>query len=365
MILVLLLSISLLMTYFIGVRQKDVYSYLMVSMTSYIFTFGVMCVGFLLLKFNGTAELIFPDEMLYANDMTSKLSFAYYVRFFKTYFDLDIVRWINITLFTISLAVLSSEIVSRLHNKMKQLTIVLAMFGAIVGGYWSFFILKEAFSVAALSMLIVAYIRRSNSIFLLSALMLIFARPELLILYIGVNIVFLIKRKIPLLFYIGVIGLAFIFILFMNSEHSYSIKLFTLSRRFGEAEFSFDNVAGATSHLPFFSFIMSEPFRQAIITNFNSTFNPLADFNPLVIFQRIFNIIGFILFLFILRKNLMKDKLYTFVFIILIGVLCTHSVYRYFNTILVPFILYFIYLKVSFYNSEVLSDKSISDHSRL
>ncbi len=351
MVLVLLLSISMITAYFIGIRQKDVYCYLTVVMSSFIFTFAVMCIGFLLLKFNGNAELIFPDEMLYANDASSELSFAYYVRFLSSYFDLDVVRWINITVFSISLAILASEVSSYLDGKVKQLNLLIAILGVMVGGYWSFFILKEAFSVAALSMLIVAYIRRSKVVFIFAGCLLFFARPELLLLYVCINIAFYLKRRISILFYLGVIASIGFLYWFMNSDYSYSMKLFTLSRRFGEADFKFDNVAVATSHLPFIPFVMSEPFRQAIITNINSTFNPVLDLNPLVILQRTYNIIGFTYFLLCFKKFFMKDKLYTFVFIILIGVLCTHSVYRYFNTILIPFTLYFIYLRMAYFRN--------------
>ncbi|WP_148718643.1 O115 family O-antigen polymerase, partial [Escherichia coli] len=345
MVLIILLSISMIIAFLIGIRQKDVCCYLIVCMSSFLFAFVVMCIVFLLLKFNGNVELIFPDEMLYVNDSTSQLFFSRYVQFFDKNFSLDVVRWINITLFNISLAFLASEISSYLYGRTRLFCSLLAITGTIVGGYWAFFILKEAFSVAALSMLIVSYIRKSKVFLVFASCLLFFARPELLLLYIAITIAFYFKRKNTHLYYLAIVTSMVCFILFMNSEYSYSIKLFTLSRRFGESEFEFDDVAITTSNLSFFPFIMSEPFRQAVMTNINSTFNPFLDLNPLVVVQRLYNIIGFYIFLTCVKPYLMKDKLYSFAFIVLLGVLFTHSVYRYFNTILIPFSLYFLFLK--------------------
>lgn len=340
-----MLAISFIVVYVVGFRQKDARTYLTVFFITYLFILSVMCINFYLLKFTDNNQLIFPDENLYVNDHTSTLLFSYYVQFVESYFGLDVVRAINVVVFSISLSMLSSEIIVRVTGKQKQLVLIFSILGSIVGGYWAFFILKEAFSVAAFSMLIISQIRQNRTYFIISVLLLAFARVELLALYIGVSILFILKSKIKPMYYLSILFAILFFVLFMSSEASYSLKLFTLSRRFGEEDFKFDDVAISVSHLKLLPFLLSEPYQQAFLTNINSSFNPFLELNPLVFIQRIYNLMAFIVFVMCLRGYLLKDKLYTFTFIIVFGVLCTHSVYRYLNTILIPLTLYFIYLQ--------------------
>jgi len=340
-----LLAISLVIVYIVGFRQKSARTYLTIFFITYLFILSVMCINFYLLKFTDDNQLIFPDENLYVYDHTSTLLFSYYVQFFESYFGLDVVRAINILVFCISLSMLSSEIIVRVTGRQKQLVLIFAILGSIVGGYWSFFILKEAFSVAALSTLIISQIRKNRTYFIISVLLLAFARVELLFLYIGISILFALKEKVKPIYYLLILSAVVFFVMFMNSEASYSLKLFTLSRRFGEEDFKFDDVAVSVSHLKLLPFLLSEPYRQAFLTNINSSFNPFLELNPLVFVQRIYNLMAFIVFVRCLRCYLLKDKLCTFAFIIVFGVLCTHSVYRYLNTILIPLTLYFIYLQ--------------------
>ncbi|MCG5278482.1 hypothetical protein L7807_021170, partial [Providencia rettgeri] len=161
---------------------------------------------FYLKKFTDDNQIVFPDEALYIYDYTSKLLFSYYIRFIHTTFDLDIVRAINIILFSLSLSVLTSEICSRTIGYHKKLIIVFSILGGIVGGYWAFFILKEAFSVAAISMLIIAHLRKSLFYFSISVILLMFARVDLLFLYLLVNILFVLKEKSKPLYYLSFIA---------------------------------------------------------------------------------------------------------------------------------------------------------------
>ncbi|MCB4840381.1 hypothetical protein LHV18_07010 [Providencia rettgeri] len=299
---------------------------------------------FYLKKFTDDNQIVFPDEALYIYDYTSKLLFSYYIRFIHTTFDLDIVRAINIILFSLSLSVLTSEICSRTIGYHKKLIIVFSILGGIVGGYWAFFILKEAFSVAAISMLIIAHLRKSLFYFSISVILLMFARVDLLFLYLLVNILFVLKEKSKPLYYLSFIAAIILFYFFMNSEYSYSLKMFTISRRFNSEKLNFDSVSAETSNLQLIPFILSEPFRQALVSNLNSTFNPFIDLNPFVFIQRLYNIFAFVILMKCFKPFILKDKLYTFAFITIIGILCTHSVYRYLNTVLIPLTLYFIYL---------------------
>lgn len=338
-----LLTISFPIIFWLGKYQKKIGTYFFILLIIYIFILSVMCTQFLVLKFTDDKNLVFPDEYLYVYDNTSILLFSYYVRFLS-YINIDLVRGVNVIAFAISLSILSSEIINKVTGRYKLLVYVFSISGCIVGAYWSFFILKEAFTVTALSMLIIARIKNSRSYFIVAFLFLCFARIDLLLLYFLISLFFLIKSKSKFLYYLLFIVFGIIFFLFMNSEYSYSFKLFTLSRRFGEDQFEFDAIAINTSHLGMIPFIFSEAFLQAILTNVNSTFNPFLDFNPIVIFQRFFNLAAILVFIVSARHYLLKDKLYTFTFAIVIGLLCTHSVYRYLNSILIPLTLYFIYL---------------------
>jgi len=323
-----------------------------------------MCINFYLLKFTDANQLVFPDENLYVYDHSSKLLFSHYVQFIENYFNLDVVRAINVMVFSISLSVLTSEIIVKVNGFHRQLILFFALLGSLVGGYWSFFILKEAFSVAALSMLIIAQINKSKTYFFCAILLLLFARVDLLALYIGVSFLFTLKRRARPIYYLTFVMATLLFVFYMNSEASYSLKLFTLSRRFGEEDFKFDDIAVNMSHLQFIPFVLSEPFRQALITNLNSSLNPLMDFNPFVFLQRIYNLLAVIVFLVCAKKFILKDKLYTFTFIIIIGVMSTHSVYRYLNTILIPLTLYFIFL-LSVNETKVQIEKNHYNNSSL
>lgn len=344
MLFLALIALSLIPVYLVGIRSKDAKVYLTIFYIINLFILSVMCTNFMLMKFVPGNQLVFPDEYLYVNDHSSTLLFSYYVRFLDDYFDLDVVRSVNIFVFSLSMSMLSSEIISRVTGHYRQVMLGFAILGSVVGGYWAFFILKEAFSVAALCLLVIAHLKSSKIYFLMAGLLLAFARIELLTLYFAVSILFVMKCKFKPLYYLSFLIAVILFITFMNSDMSYALKLFTLSRRFGENEFQFDDVAINMSHLKLLPFIVSEPFRQALITNINSTFNPLIELQPFVFMQRIFNLFSFIVFLICVRRYLFKDKLVLFAFIIVIGVLCTHSVYRYINTILIPLTLYFIYL---------------------
>ncbi|WP_319077459.1 hypothetical protein [Enterobacter cloacae] len=359
-----LLALSIIIIYIIGIKQKNAKVYISVSFLTYIFILSVMCVNFYLFKFTNSNQLIFPDENLYVYDYSSTLFFSYYVQFVEQYLGLDVVRAINVIVFSISISILSSEIFVKVSGFQKQLTLFFALLGSVVGGYWAFFILKEAFSVAALSMLVIAQVNKSKSYFCASVLLLSFARIELLALYVGVSILFILKTRVKPIYYLSFVLAIVLFILFMNNEASYSLKLFTLSRRFGEEDFKFDDIAVNSSHLQLIPFILSEPFRQAVITNLNSSFNPLMDFNPFVFLQRFYNLLAFFVFLICSKRYLLNDKLYTFTFIIIVGVLCTHSVYRYINTILVPLTLYFIFL-LSFNKSKVQLEKNHNNNPNL
>ncbi|MDI3441539.1 hypothetical protein QLG07_18905 [Erwinia sp. V90_4] len=325
--------------------QRNSRVYLTVVSFSYIYSLFFMCVVFLLLKFNGENGFVFPDESFYVNDNASKLPFSVYVREVGELFGLDFIRVINIFVFTTAFAALTSEIMLEIESKKGRLLVMtFALMGIVVGGYWSYFILKEAFSIAALSFLLVASLRKSPIYFLSSLLFLGFARPELFILYIGVLFGFYLKKKNKRLFYFVVLIFLLSFIYYLNSPYAHTLKLFTLSKRFGELNVSYDAETLIVSDYNLIPFILSGAFHQALITNIVSTFYPFLDMNPLVIFQRTFNILAMILFLKSIRGHLLRDRAFTFLFVILIGLLTTHSVYRYINTLLIPFSIYFIYL---------------------
>ncbi|MFJ5980075.1 hypothetical protein ACIQCX_04025 [Enterobacter cancerogenus] len=364
MLFFLLMALSIILIYLIGIRQKSAIVYISVFLMIYIFILSVMCVNFYLLKFTDTNQLVFPDENLYVYDYSSTLLFSYYVQFIERNFGLDVVRAINVMVFSISLSILSSEIIVKVNGFHRQLVLFFAFLGSLVGGYWAFFILKEAFSVAALSMLVIAQVNKSKSYLFAAVLLLLFARIDLLALYIGVNFLFTLKRRAKPIYYLSFVISALIFVIYMNSEASYSLKLFTLSRRFGEEDFKFDDIAVNMSHLQLIPFILSEPFRQAVITNINSSLNPLMDFNPFVFLQRIYNLFAFIVFIACTKKFLLKDKLFTFTFIVILGVLSTHSVYRYLNTILIPLTLYFI-LMLSINKTKVQIEKNHNNNTSL
>ncbi|WP_072277377.1 hypothetical protein [Erwinia persicina] len=325
--------------------QRNSRVYLTVVSFSYIYSIFFMCLIFLLLKFNGENGLVFPDESFYVNENSSKLPFSIYVREIKELFGLDFIRVVNIFVFTTAFAALTSEIMLKIEsNKARWLVMTFAFLGVIVGGYWSYFILKEAFSIAALSFLLVASLRKSSMYFLGSLVFLGFARPELFILYVGIVFSFYLKKKNKSLFYFLVIIFLLGFIYYLNSPYAHTLKLFTLSKRFGELNVSYDAETLSVSDYNLIPFVLSGAFHQALITNIVSTFYPFLDMNPLVILQRIFNILAMVLFLKCIRGHLLRDRAFTFLFVILIGLLTTHSVYRYINTLLIPFSIYIIYL---------------------
>lgn len=325
-------------------KQKKPKIYFIIVVVVFLFTLIVMFPSFYLKKFTIDNQIVFPDEALYIYDYTSTLFFSYYIRFMDSTFNLDVIRVINIILFSFSLSILASEISSKVTGYHGKLILTYSILGGIVGGYWAFFILKEAFSVAAISMLIISYLRNSIFYFIFSVILLAFARVDLLLLYLLVTILFVLKEKAKPLYYLSIIIAIILFILFMNSEYSYSLKMFTISRRFNTEKIYSDSISAETSSLQLIPFILSEPFRQALISNLNSTFNPFIDSNPFVFIQRLYNILAFIILIKCFKPFILKDKLYTFAFITIIGILCTHSVYRYLNTVLIPLTLYFIYL---------------------
>ena len=353
--------ISMSFSYFIKNRKI----YLSIIAFSYSFAFFFMCVFFFVIKFNGENILIFPDEGLYVNDYTSVLPFSVYVRTVNELLGQDAIRLINIFIFSTSLALLSSDVMGRVESETHKIYIAFfSLFGVIVGGYWSYFILKEAFSIAAISFLMVATLRKSWLFLTNSLIFLALARPDLFTLYAGIIFIFYIREKNRSLYKLIVVGAILITIWFMNSDLSYRIKIFTLSKRFGELNVTYDSTTLAVSQYSFIPFILSDAFHQAIITNLKSSFNPFHEINALTIVQRTFNVLAIILFIKCFFSSFLKDKVYTFIFIVIVGLICTHSVYRYMNTLLIPFSIYSIYL-IDLKKRRAKIEKNIGHNTRL
>lgn len=353
--------ISMSFSYFIKNRKI----YLSIILFSYSFTLFFMCVFFLVIKFNGENILIFPDEGLYVNDYTSVLPFSIYVRTVNELLGQDAIRIINVFIFSTSLALLSSDVIEKVESETHKIYIVFfSIFGVIVGGYWSYFVLKEAFSIAAISFLMVATLRKSWVFLMNSLIFLALARPDLFTLYAGIIFIFYIREKNRNLYRFIVVGAILTTIYFLNSDLSYRIKLFTLSKRFGELNVTYDATTLAVSQYSLIPFILSDAFHQALITNLKSSFNPFYELNALTIVQRTFNVLAIICFIKCFFSSFLKDKVYTFIFIVIIGLISTHSVYRYMNTLLIPFSIYSIYL-IDLKKRREDFEKNISDNTGL
>lgn len=357
MYLPVLLFFSYISSMFFLVLSDNKKVYIYTISLSYISFLIMGCIYFFLLKYNGENLLTFPDEKLYVYDHDSKLLFSNYVQVISEILGVEFIRTFNIFIFSTTIGLLISCVFQRIRGRFIFSCLVVLVI--LTGSYWSFFILKESFTISAIAMIILSKLTNRKILLYLSLLILFLSRPDLCLLYLACGFLIKIRKKNKKIFYLVIsISILFVFI-FFNTQYSTPLKLFTLSRRFGEGSFEFDDIAVSTSSLGFISYIISEPLRQAILTNINSSFNIFYDFNILVSLHKILNIFVLLMLFRVLKiVRFWDDNLLFFLLVSLLGLIFTHSIYRYVNVLFIPMSFYIFYI---LYNvRECLNEKKES-----
>jgi hypothetical protein len=252
---------------------------------------------------------------------------------------IELVRAINIFAFFLGQLIILNQI----RFKDYKVREILFMFFIIVSlaffSYWSYFVLKEAFTFLGTALYLSYQGTRNKKEKVIAFLILFVTRLNLFILIIGIELLYKIyyrfKRKVLILIIPAFISV----ITIINSPVSYTYKLGILARRYGAEVKGFDAAARNTASKGFFSFIFSKEYIQAITTNFNQTFNPIVGQSIFIKIMILINLIGILLIIFNLKPKLSKNTIIFYSIILLL--LATHSSYRYINPIILPFCFYF------------------------
>jgi hypothetical protein len=315
------------------------------SITSYIITgtffFGIVIVFFYLIKFNGNANiLLFPDEITYLYNI-------YYVGFFDMYVKLmyniggiELVRAINIFSFFLGQLFIINLVTSDKFSSRGLFFRVFIIIALSIFSYWVYFVLKEAFTFLGIALYLSSQEGKSRNMKIAAFLIIFITRLNLFALIILVELLTKIYQRIKGKIVIMLVFLFLTVINIFNSPISFAYKYGILASRFGSAIGQrFDDAARSTASKGFFSFVFSKEYFQLIITNLNETFNPLVGNSIFIKMMILINLVA-VLLIFLYIKPKIDKSLIVFISITIL-LLATYSSFRYINSIIIPFCIYF------------------------
>lgn len=338
---VLLSYVSAFVLYAITNKKKNISSHSIVAyILSGFFFFSVIIIYFFLVKFNGDVSiLLFPDERTYLFNTYELGFFDIYIKSIYHLGGIELVRSINIFAFFFGQLIVLNQIRFNGYTIREMLFMIFIIVSLALFSYWTYFVLKEAFTFLGIALYLSYQGTRKNSERVVALIILFVTRLNLFILIIGIElfsrIYYKFKRRALLLVLTAFISV----ITFINSPISYSYKLGILSRRFGAEVKQFDEAARNTASKGFFSFLFSEEYIQAVLTNLNETFNPVVGDSVFIKIMLLVNLIGFLLIIFYVKPKLNKITIIFYSIILLL--IATNSSFRYVNAIILPFCFYF------------------------
>ena len=316
---------------------------LKVKRTTAIVIFITICYFYFLLiwfhyfKFNGEFRPLFPDETTYLTDSNSGGFFGAYISILNSIIPIEFQIGFNLIFYLIGIVILLEF--SSFTFKF-NLSSFIAMSLIIFGVYWCLFILKESFSIFSIIIYLISIRRNKFYLKTLAITLLILARFELALVFMVVELLLFTYSRSKFFFATIFTSIAAIVFNFFDTPFFNALKLFGMSRRFGESQKEFDEIAVSTSQLPFFKYIISEPFIETIIYNLNNGFNFVSS-KGLAIPLVFLNFIGLIFIIIKFKLLIYSKEFYLFVVPFFIFNL-THSTYRYMNVLIIPFTLYYI-----------------------
>lgn len=310
---------------------------LLLFLLTILYFFSFIIVWFHLLKFNGEFETLFPDEATYISESPAGGIFGAYISLLNKYLPLEIHRGLNIIAYFLGTFIIIEYFSFSYKNNFFTGILFLII---VLGSYWNLFILKESFTILGISLYLLSSHKKSRTLKILAFSVLFISRIEIAIIFMLVDFLFLVYQKSRYLF--AAILLTGFVILYLNFNHPFvvNLKLFGMSRRFGESFKSFDDAAVSASQLAFFQFIISKPYIETIKFNLSGGFNIISA-EGIAKFLVLINFLG--LYIVILKiRTLIQMKEFYYLLTAFLVINLTHSTYRYMNVLFIPFVIYFI-----------------------
>lgn len=310
---------------------------------SHLYYLVVMLGYFHIYKFSGLFDPFYPDELTYLEGRTDLL-FSKYVSYLYMYFDEHFFRFTNFIIYTLSWVLVFNSLV---HRKIKYITyigIVLAMLGV----YWTYFILKESLSIGFLILLLYSIYKKNVMLLIFSVIGVSIARPSLFVLLVGGYVfqyLFYKSRAIFVLASSLLLGLCY---LFLNSTLSLRYKLMITSRRFGETNKVFDDGAKQVSEGGAIDFLFSSVYLESITANITRTFYPIYYGFGIASVLIALNIFVVIYCICRVIRNKYMDEFDAYLLLSTSVLILTHSVYRYENIVVLTYLAFIIMKRKEF-----------------
>jgi hypothetical protein len=318
-----------------------------------LFYFSVMVVYFYIGIFNAdVTKLLFPDENLYVHGTYEKSLFGQLIKNSIDLVGFSVTRAWNLTLYLVPVCLLFNEVIKSdfKQNKSKTfyVTSITLLIGlSVMGSYWSFFLLKEALTMGSLSLIFLGQKKNSKFIMLLGAILLYISRPHYLIVFVILLFFKKIYHKSKKVFKFLLILTCLFGVFFLSSQSFLNIMNTYASLRYIDLGVQVSEtrqelraeVRLAFNTLGSVKFLTSDIFFEMIKNNILRAFNPLIQegiWAKLIVSLNLISLLWIIIFL-----KPKKNYLTYMFFVTLILLIFTHSNFRYVNTIMVPFTMYF------------------------
>ena len=309
-----------------------------------VFYFFIAIVYFWVIKYGGVDLFTFKDEDTYLNTNYS-LGYSYMVQWIANNFDIYWIRILQYSFFSFTIIFFFKVTIKNNILKYSIFEIILLSLAMFSVAYWSFFILKEVFVVSGLLLYLLSFKTGKLIYKFIGYYILIVTRPEFVFIIIFAELSYniLIKSKV-IYFFIMSIALVTIKSI-LDLPLAVAIKTSIVARRFGESVKTFDPETMAAGKLDAISFVLSPEYLQVLKTNLVRTFSILEySFSPVTYLLIFLNIFGFY---YIVNNSfkLKQEKILYILMSLIVVLLMTHSVFRYFNAVIVPFIIYLYVIK--------------------
>jgi hypothetical protein len=303
--------------------------------------------------FNGdVTRLLFPDENLYVYGIYEKGIFGQLI---KTSLDIggfSFTRTWNLVLYLIPVCLLFNEVAKSFSRQpgsklLNFISIMLLIGLCVMGSYWSFFLLKEALSVGSLCLIFLGQTKNNKIIIIFGAMLLYIARPHYLVVFL---ILFFLKKvynKSIKAFKIVVLSMGVLAVFFFFSQNFLNIMNTFASIRYTDLNIQVSEtrqelkaeIRFAFNTLGSLKFLTSNIFIEMIKNNIIRSFNPFIQEGLWVKFIVLLNLVSLFWIIIFLKPK--KNYLLYMFFVTLLLLIFTHSNFRYVNTILIPFTMYF------------------------
>lgn len=335
-------------------REKNVYSVIFL-ITIAVYFLGVIFLYFFVIKYEGDPSvLIFKDEITYVYGESS----GYFGKFVKEFIDIgsiSLLRILNVFCYTLGLTCLATEMIlsrrlSSFNTRTDMVKFSYACIISALGSYWAFFILKESMVMLSVSIYLVAYNRKNMLLKLLAISLGMIARYEIAFAFLVAEFIIWIWNKSNILSITLGFLLGGFLIEYINSPDSYTMKLGWLARRYGESQKIYDEFTKQIAQMGFWHFTTSFTYFETIVGNLLRSIYPLYKVGVVSTPLLTINLIGIVLIVFKLKQK--RELPAVFGTLIFIGLILTHSVWRYVNSFIIPLSVYYLLRDDSFSNKK-------------